>query len=135
MEIEGMWETWRKSIINFCKNAPGRNRCHPHAIFVIMRSGGNVVKIATHLRENVSAYALHARYIFWIGKNMAAPSKLILQMVMYLHAGSHIKPWRVKMHMQMREGRKGHKKNKHGSVMMIFLLCCCDSLLLWTRID
>ena len=44
---------------------------------------------------------------------MAALSKLILQMVTYLHAGSHVKPRRVKMHMQMRAGRKEHKNNKH----------------------
>ena len=43
---------------------------------------------------------------------MATPSKLILQTVTYLHAGSHVKPRRVKMHMQMRAGRKGHKNNE-----------------------
>ena len=43
---------------------------------------------------------------------MAALSELISQMVTYLHAGSHIKPQRVKMHMQMRAGRKEHKNNE-----------------------
>ena len=33
-------------------------------------------------------------------------------MVMYLHARSHVKPQRVKTHMQMEAGRKGHKNNK-----------------------
>ena len=37
---------------------------------------------------------------------MAAPSELIWQMVTYLHTDSHVKPRRVKMHMQMRAGRK-----------------------------
>ena len=50
---------------------------------------------------------------FLTGKNMAALSELILQIVTYFHAGSHIKPWRVKMHLQMREGRKEHKNNEH----------------------
>ena len=45
---------------------------------------------------------------------MAVPSELILQIVTYFHAGSHAKPWRVKMHMQMRAGRKEHKNNEHG---------------------
>ena len=57
------------------------------------------MKIATHLSANISAYAPRARFIFLTGKNMAAPSKLILQMVMYLHAGSHVKPQRVKIHI------------------------------------
>ena len=29
---------------------------------------------------------------------------------LYFHTSSHVKPWRVKMCMQMRAGRKGHKK-------------------------
>ena len=62
------------------------------------------MKIAILLSANVSAYALRARFIFLTGKNMAAPSVLILQMVTYLHAGSHIKPRRVKIRMQMRAG-------------------------------
>ena len=47
---------------------------------------------------------------------MAALSELILQMVMCLHVGSHAKPQRVKMHIQTRAGRKGHKKNKRRFV-------------------
>ena len=43
---------------------------------------------------------------------MAALSELILQIVMYLHASNHVKPQRMKTCMQMRAGRKGHKKNK-----------------------
>ena len=74
------------------------------------------MKIATHLSTNISAYVLCARFIFSTGKNMAAPSELISQMVMYLHADSHVKPRRVKTSMQMRVGRKGHKKNKSQSV-------------------
>ena len=54
---------------------------------------------------HVSTYALRARFVFLTGKNMVALSELILQMVMYLHAGSHVKPRRVKMHRQMRVGR------------------------------
>ena len=43
---------------------------------------------------------------------MAALSELKLQMVMYFHAGSHVKSWKVKMCVQMRAGRKEHKNNK-----------------------
>ena len=50
---------------------------------------------------------------------MAALSGLILQMVTYFHAGSHIKPRRVKTHMQMRAGRKGHKKNEYEAAKLI----------------
>ena len=94
------------------------------------------MKIATHFSANVSLYTPCARYIFWIGKNIAALSELISQTVTYLHAGSHVKPRRVKTRMKMKAGRKGHKKNEHGPAMMIFffLLCFCDSLLLRTRI-
>ncbi len=90
------------------------------------------LKIATHLSVNISAYALRARFIFSIGKNIAALSELISQMVKYLHASSHVKPQRVKMHMQMRAGRKGHKKIQRGSVTTSFfaLLCFCDGLLI-----
>ena len=52
---------------------------------------------------------------------MAALSKLLLQMVTHLHATSHVKPRRVKTRMQMRAGRKEHKKNKRGSAMCYFL--------------
>ena len=69
------------------------------------------MKIATHLCANVSAYAPHARFVFSTGKNMAAPSELLSQMAMYLHASSHVKPQRVKMRIQMRAGRKEHKNN------------------------
>ena len=61
---------------------------------------------------------------------MAALSKLISQMVTYLHAGSHVKLQRVKMRMQKRADRKGHKKNERWSVRTRFLLCFCNSLLL-----
>ena len=59
---------------------------------------------------------------------MAALSELLWQMVMHFHAGSHVKPLRVKMRMQMRAGRKEHKNNgrRHSG---------CLLLLLWTRID
>ena len=43
---------------------------------------------------------------------MAALSELISQMVTYLPAGSHVKPWRVNVRMQMRAGRKEHKNNE-----------------------
>ena len=74
------------------------------------------MKTATHL----STYALRARFIFSAEKNMAAPSELISQMITYLHAGSHIKPWRAKICMQMRAGRKGHKNNEHWSLCIFF---------------
>ena len=106
VEIERMWETWRKNTLHFHEEAPGRNGLHPHAIFVIMRSGGSVVKIgmkiATHLSTNVSAYAPRVRFIFSTGKNMATSSELISQMVMYLHSGSHIKSRRVNEGRQKR---------------------------------
>ena len=85
------------------------------------------MNIVTHFSVNVSAYALRARFIFLTGRNMAALSELILQMVTYFHAGSHVKPRRVKVHMQMMAGRKEHKNNE-----------CCHSgskrLLHWARI-
>ena len=52
------------------------------------------MKIATPLSTNVSAYAPHAKLIFLAGKNMAALSALISQMVAYLLTGSHVKPQR-----------------------------------------
>ena len=79
------------------------------------------MKIATHLNANVSAYALCARFIFLTGKNMAALSKLISQMVMYLHASSHVKPQRVKMRMQMRQGRNIKTMN----IVTRSLFCFC----------
>ena len=52
---------------HFREGAPGRNRCYPHAIFVIMRSVGSGVKIkkkiGTHPSTNISTYAPHARSI------------------------------------------------------------------------
>ena len=85
-----------------------------------MKSG---MKIATHLSANVSAYAPHARFIFSTGKNMAALSEFISQMVMYLHASSHVKPRKMKMCMQMKAGRKRHKKNEYNySVFFAFAL-------------
>ena len=78
------------------------------------------MKIATHLSANVSIYAQHARFIFSTRKNMAAHIELISQMVTYLHTGSHIKPGRVKIHMQMKAGRKGHKNNKRWLLCVLF---------------
>ena len=60
------------------------------------------VNIATHLSANVNAYAPCARYIFLTGKNVTALSELILQMVLYFHISSHVKPQRLKMYMQKR---------------------------------
>ena len=77
------------------------------------------MKIATHLSANVSTYALCARFIFLTGKNIAAFSELISQMVTYLNAGSHIKTWRVKMRMQMRAGRKEHKNIRTSSLKVL----------------
>ena len=83
--------------------------------------GHYVVKIATHLSTNVSANALHARYIFLTGKIMAALSELLLQMVTYFHAGSHVKPEREDM--QMSAGRKEHKNNEcsHSGSFCIYV--------------
>ena len=69
------------------------------------------MKIATHLSANVSTYAQRARFIFLTGKNMAASSELISQIVAHVHTGNHIKPQRVKMCIQMRAGRKGQTTN------------------------
>ena len=52
---------------------------------------------------------------------MAALSKLLLQLVTHFHTGICIKLWKVKMHMQMRAGRKGHKKNERGSAKLVIL--------------
>ena len=79
------------------------------------------VKITTHLSANISAYVPRARYIFLTGKNMATLSKLILQIVTYFHAGSHVKPRRVKMHMQMR----AEKNMKTMNVVTQSLFCIC----------
>ena len=79
---------------------------HPCHIFDHKIRGSVVkigIKIPTHLSANISVYALHARFIFSTGKNLSAPSELILQMVKYLYDGSHVKPWRVKMHMWQTE--------------------------------
>ena len=46
-------------------------------------------------------------------KKHGCPSEFISQMVTYLHADSHIKPRRVKMHMQMRETEK-NKRHHSG---------------------
>ena len=67
------------------------------------------MKIGIKIASHISAYALQARFIFLTGKNIAALSELILQMVMYFHADSHVRPQRVKMRMQMRADRKEHK--------------------------
>ena len=53
---------------------------------------------------------------------MAALSELILQMVKYFHASSHIIPWRVKTRMQIRAGRKEHKNNERRH---LGLFCIC----------
>ena len=70
-------------------------------------------KISTHPNANISAYAQCARSVSLTRKNMAALSELLLQMVTHLYASSHVKPQRVKIHMQMRAGRKEHKNNGH----------------------
>ena len=57
---------------------------------------------------------LRMQDLFFNWKNMAGLRELILQIVMYFHAGSHANPQRVKMCMQMRAGRKEHKNNEHG---------------------
>ena len=57
---------------------------------------------------------------FWLEKKMAALSELILQMIMYFHAGSHVKPRKVKMCMQMRAGRNEHKKQWTSSLRAFF---------------
>ena len=85
------------------------------------------MKIGMKIAANVSAYAPHARFISLTRKNMSALNKLILQMVAYFHAGSNVKPRRVKMCMQMRAGRK-ELKNQTSSHGVFSLLC-------WTRID
>ena len=66
----------------------------------------------------MSAHMLCMQDVFLsLEKNMDALSELLLQIVMHLHAGIHVKPRRAKMHMQMRAGRKDHKNNRsHHSV-------------------
>ena len=59
---------------------------------------------------------------FLTGKNMASLSELILQIVTYFHAGSHTKPQRVKMRMQIRTDRKEHKNNERGH-SVTFCIC------------
>ena len=54
-------------------------------------------------------YASRARFIFSTGKNMAAPQRVYIANG---HASNHVKPWRVKMRMQIRVGRKEHKNNE-----------------------
>ena len=51
---------------------------------------------------------------------MAALSKLLLQMVTYFQAGSHVKPRRMKTHIQMRVGRNEHKNNVVTQVFGVF---------------
>ena len=65
---------------------------------------------------------------FWTGKNMATLSELILQMVTYFHVDSHVKPWKVKMHMQMRAGRKEHKNNECCHSASFFYNCIGQEL-------
>ena len=65
---------------------------------------------------------------FLTEKNMTALCEFILQMVMYLHTSSHVKPGRVKIHMQMGAGRKKHKNNELHHLASFSLLC-------WTRIS
>ena len=79
-------------------------------------------KIVTPLSANVCAYVPHARSVSLTRKSMAALSKLLLQMVTHLHTGSHVKPQRVKMFMQMRAGRKEHKNN--GCHHSVFFSSC-----------
>ena len=89
------------------------------------------------IAANVSTYAPHARFIFLTGKNMAALSEPVLQMVMYLHTGSHVKPRRVKTHMQMRADKKedGSEMVPGGEVKWkVFSLFLRWFFLLQTRI-
>ena len=81
-------------------------------------------KISTHPSTIVSAYAPRTRSISLTRKNMAALSELISQIVTYFHAGTHIKPRRVKMHIQMRADRKEHKNNRcrHSESFLGFTL-------------
>ena len=64
---------------------------------------------------------------FFTGKNMAAQSELILQMLMYFPAGSHVKP------LQMRAGRKEHENNerRHMALFCVYVGCelICDGKL------
>ena len=69
-------------------------------------------KIGTHPSASVSLYALHARSVSLTRKSKAALSELLLLIVTHFHAGSHVKPRRVKMCRQMSAGRKEHKNNR-----------------------
>ena len=80
--------------------------------FLCLMAYQPVAKIGMKIATNISVFAPCARFIFLTGKKVAALSKLISQMVTYLHVGSQVKPRRVKMHMQMRAGRKEHKNNE-----------------------
>ena len=82
-------------------------------------------KIGTHPSANVSAYVLHARSVSLTRKNMAALSELLLQMVTYLHASSRVKPRRVKTHMQIRAGWKGHKNDERWVFCFAFVTVFC----------
>ena len=75
-----------------------------------------------------SVHILRVQDMFLIGKNMDALSELILQMVMYFHAGSHIEPWRVKTRIQMKASRKEHKNNERRHLVSL-------AFLRWTWID
>ena len=70
-----------------------------------------------------STYAPRTRYIFLTGKNMAALSELILQMVTNFPTSSHVKLQRVKTRMQMRADRKEDKNNKCRHSKLFFFFC------------
>ena len=116
---------WPKVVVPVGVSFMGQIDLFKYYLYLSVKIG---MKIATHLSANISAYAPRARF-FWLEKNMAALNELISQMVMYLHAGSHIKPWRVKMHMQRRAGIKEHKNNEcHHSGSFYF---CVGQELVW----
>ena len=77
-------------------------------------------------KKKLIIYALNVQDLFFWRGGEAALSKLISQMVMYLHTGSHVKPWRVKTHMQMRANKKNIKKKRMSSFSLLILH--------WTRI-
>ena len=82
----------------------------------------SVVKIATPQHKHQCMCSVCKIY-FFDRKNMATLSKLILQMVMYFHASSHVKPRIVKAHMQMRASRKEYKNNKCRHSGSLAFLC------------
>ena len=89
--------------------------CAVGTVSILTNAGSHAVINMLVARERLLGYDLLIR------KNMVVLSKLIWQMVMYLHGGSYIKPRRVKMRMPTKTGRKGYKKNAWGSAMTNFI--------------